>query len=351
MKSLVLFNNKGGVGKTTLTFNLAHLMARRGLRVVVLDYDPQCNISSIFLSEERLAEIWASGDPRATVVDCLEPVRRGKGDVVAPRLQPIAVGSTDEIEPPRLEELDDGLWLLPGHLRLSRFEQPLAEEWGRVSSMGNERALDVTLALTHLMHLASERVGADVALIDVGPSLGALNRAALLACDAVALPVAPDLFSLQGLRNVGPTLREWRHDWHATLEIMRRHERTPPVATHDFLPVGYIVQQHLARSDRPVKAYGDWIQLVPDEYHRHVLGETGGFSGDPEHDPARVFLFRHYSTLVPLAMQARKPMFDLKHADGINGSLYKAVANCRKDMNALVTELARRIGVPIGDEN
>lgn len=347
MKSLVLFNNKGGVGTTTLTFNLAHLMARRGLRVVVLDYDPQCTISAIFLSEERLAELWSSGAAGVTVVDCLEPVRRGKGDVVAPHLLPVAVRSADELEPPRLQELDDGLWLLPGHLRLSRFEQPLAEEWGKVSSVSNERALDVTLALTHLAHLAGESVGADVIFLDVGPTLGALNRAALLACDAVALPVAPDLFSLQGLRNVGPTLHDWRQDWRAMLDAMQRRGQAPLVATHDFQPIGYIVQQHLARSDRPVKAYGDWVQLVPDEYHRHVLGEAAGFVGDPETDPARIFLFRHYSTLVPLAMQARKPMFDLKHADGINGSLYKAVASCRKDMNALVTELARRLGVPV----
>jgi chromosome partitioning protein len=337
LKSLVLFNNKGGVGKTTLGYHIAHMMARRGLRVVVLDYDPQCNISAAFVPPEELEELWdddAPREPGRTVSGCIENVRRGKGELL----------------PPALYQADDNLWLLPGHLRLSRFEQPLAEEWGRVSSANNERALDITLALTRLAHSAGDRVGADVVLVDVGPSLGALNRAALLACDVVVVPVAPDLFSLQGLRNVGPTLREWREDWHAMLAGIERRGEGAPEATHDFTPAGYIVQQHLVRADRPIKAYEKWALRIPNEYHRHVLGEPHGFSEGYELDPARIFFFRHYASLVPLALDARKPMFDLKPADGINGSLYKAVASCRRDVNALVTELARRLGVPVGEE-
>jgi cellulose biosynthesis protein BcsQ len=337
LKSLVLFNNKGGVGKTTLGYHVAHMMARRGLRVVVLDYDPQCNISAAFVPADELEALWDEDgphDPSRTVAGCVWGVRRGKGELVTPTLY----------------RAGDNLWLLPGHLRLSRFEQPLAEEWAKVSSVDNERALDITLALSRLAHLAADRVEADVVLVDVGPSLGALNRAALLACDAVVLPVAPDLFSLQGLRNVGPTLREWREDWQATLDVMRRRRPAEPILTHDFRPIGYIVQQHLVRADRPIKAYKKWVSRIPNDYHRYVLDEAEGFSDGYENDPARIFLFRHYASLVPLALDARKPMFDLKPVDGINGSLYKAVASCRKDVNALVTELAKRLGVAVGDE-
>ena len=60
---------------------------------------------------------------------------------------------------------------------------------------------------------AAARVDADLALIDVGPNLGAIKRAALVAADHVVVPLAPDLFSLQGLRNLGPTPREWRAQW------------------------------------------------------------------------------------------------------------------------------------------
>ncbi|HEU4407434.1 MAG TPA: ParA family protein [Polyangiaceae bacterium] len=337
MKSLVLFNNKGGVGKTTLGYHIAHMMARRGLRVVVLDYDPQCNISAAFLRDEELEELWGGDEaPRGegrTVFGCLENVRRGMGELL----------------PPRLHQADDNLWLLPGHLGLSRFEQTLAEAWAKVLGTDNERELYLATALAALAQAAGNSIDAHVVLVDVGPSLGALNRSALLSCDAVALPVAPDLFSLQGLRNVGPTLRTWRENWRRALDYVAASEgaRLP---RHQFAPVGYIVQQHLARADRPIKAYAEWVSRIPEEYHRHVLGEAEGYPGRYELDPERIFLFRHYASLVPLALDARKPMFDLKRADGINGSLYKAVASCRKDVNALVTELAKRLDVPIGEE-
>ncbi len=330
MKSLVFFNNKGGVGKTTLTFNLAHMLARQGPRVVVLDYDPQCNISAILLDDLDLAEIWEADKPGETVKSCLDLVRRGKGDIV----------------PPQLRKVADGLWLLPGHLELSRFEQTLAEGFAKTLGVDNERALDLTTALDLLSNLAAEAVGADILLVDVGPSLGALNRAALLACDHVVVPVAPDLFSLQGLRNVGPTLREWRKDWQTVRERGlqgKAQERLPP---HDFRPLGYVVQQHLARADRPVTGYRRWAEQIPSDYREYVLAEPKPPEGmTMEQDPHRLAMIPHYASLVPIAQQARKPIFDLKQVDGISGGQLQAVARCRKGFKDIARTLMERIGV------
>lgn len=337
MKSIVFFNNKGGVGKTTLTFNIAHILAERGIRVAVLDFDPQCNISAIFLDEPRLFEIWENGRGDSTVTGCLEPVRRGKGDVL----------------PPRLQRVSDGLWLLPGHLALSRFEQTLAEEFAKTLASDNERALDVTTSLDLLSNLAAEQVGADLMIMDLGPSLGALNRAALLACDHLVLPVAPDLFSLQGLRNVGPTLREWRQDWTLVGErglSGKPQQSWPP---HDFLPLAYLVQQHPARADRPVAGYARWAQAIPAEYRQSVLGETTDqLQADAgpesfEQDPHCLALIPHYASLVPIAQQARKPIFALKQADGIGGGQIKSVARCRNNFRQIGETLLQRIGVDL----
>jgi chromosome partitioning protein len=335
MRSLVLFNNKGGVGKTTLTFNIAHMAARLGLRTVVLDYDPQCNLSAAFLSEERLVDLWESdGPPGRTVAACIDLVRRGRGEVVPPNLLPIA----------------DNLWLLPGHLGLSRFEQTLAEEWPKTHATDNERAIDVTTALDVLSNKAAEIAEADLVLVDVGPSLGALNRSALLACDAVAFPLAPDLFSLQGLRNVGPTLREWRQDWQTVRELRMRGRSQvslPPV--HDFRPIGYIVQQHLARVDRPVAGYARWAERIPEIFHEYVLDEPG-FSRtgqDFDSDPYCIAMIKHFASLAPLAQIARKPIFDLKVADGIGGGQIQSVAKSRKEFEGLVRAIAARLDLPV----
>lgn len=330
MKSLVFFNNKGGVGKTTLTFNLAHMLARQGPRVVVLDYDPQCNISAILLDDWDLAEIWEADKPGETVKNCLDLVRRGKGDIV----------------PPQLRNVADGLWLLPGHLELSRFEQTLAEGFAKTLGVDNERALDLTTALDLLSNLAAEAVGADILLVDVGPSLGALNRAALLACDHVVLPVAPDLFSLQGLRNVGPTLREWRKDWQTVRERGLQGKAQEQLPPHDFMPLGYVVQQHLARADRPVTGYRRWAEQIPSDYREYVLAEPKPPQGmTMEQDPHRLAMIPHYASLVPIAQQARKPIFDLKQVDGISGGQLQAVARCRKGFEGIARTLMERIGI------
>lgn len=324
MKSLVLFNNKAGVGKTTLTFHLAHMMAREGVRTVALDYDPQANLTAIFLDESQLEELWQPGTPPSTVARCIDPVRWDKGEVRKPELLRIA----------------ENLWLLPGELSLSRFEQNLAEEWARKADSNNQRALDVTFALDLLSNLAARQVDADIVLIDVGPSLGALNRSAILACDHIAVPLAPDLFSLQGLENVGPTLRDWREDIAYVREERINGRAQETWAVHEFLPIGYIVQQHLARVDRPVSGSAKWADRIPVSYVRNVLeGDESKAAATFGEDPNCIFTIKHMSSLAPIAQLARKPMFDLKQADGIGGSQIQAVKRCRDDFRTLTRKV------------
>lgn len=332
MKSFVLFNNKGGVGKTTLTFNIAHMMARLGWRVVVLDYDPQCNLSALFLKDEQLIECWqAETREGATVAACLEPVRRAKGDVLVPKLVEV--------------ETAPGLWLLPGHLSLSRFEQTLAEHWPKTMAPDNENALDVTTALDLLSNLAAERVSADVLMIDVGPSLGALNRAALLACDHVIVPLASDLFSLQGLENVGPTLQAWRAHWQTVRNGHMADRAQASYPPHEFLPLGYIMQQHLERIDRATSAYAEWGELIPGFFREKVLGKPLSRRLTMDRDRYCLARIKHYASLAPLAQQARKPMFDLRRADGVSGSQSQAVSSCRTAFQELVGKIAEHSGI------
>jgi cellulose biosynthesis protein BcsQ len=330
MKSMALFNNKGGVGKTTLTFHLAHMFARLGIRTVTLDYDPQANLTAVFLSEDQLEELWRqeSAGP-TTVARALERLRRGKG----------------EVERPELIRVADHLDLLPGDLSLSRFEQNLAEEWAKKSDSSNERALDVTFALDLLSNMAADVVDADLLLVDLGPSLGALNRAALLACDHVVVPLAPDLFSLQGLENVGPTLREWRADIAGVRERSMKGREQAALPPHSFEPLGYVVQQHLARVDRPVSGYRRWADQVPSTYAEHVLESDAPAPLSYADDPHCIATLKHMASLAPLAQLARKPMFDLKQADGIGGGQVQAVARCRDDFEALAEELLRRLKI------
>nr|VFK21725.1 MAG: CobQ/CobB/MinD/ParA nucleotide binding domain-containing protein [Candidatus Kentron sp. LFY] len=329
MKSFVLFNNKGGVGKTTLTYHIAHTISRLGRRVVVLDYDPQCNISSLFIETEDLFEIWEKPQEKGeTVTACIDPVRRGKGDII----------------PPYLRFVGDNLWLLPGHLFLSTFEQPLAEEWPKKTSTSNERALDVILALDGLSNLAAEVVDADFVIIDVGPSLGAINRAALLSCDAVIIPMAPDLFSLQGLDNVGSTLEAWRQEWAEVRNNWMEGRTQAQFPRHDFRPIGYLLQQPLARADRPVMGYAKWAARIPSRYREKMLArKSPDETMEIDDDPHCIATIGHFASIAPIARMARKPLFDLERADGIGIGQTRLVARCRKSFEALSRKIIERV--------
>lgn len=329
MKTVAFFNNKGGVGKTSLVYHLAWMYADLGLSVVAADLDPQANLTSMFLDEARLEELWAEDGERRTVYGALRPLLEGTGDVVAPHV----------------EDAAPGLGLVVGDLKLSVAEDELSSQWPNCLD-GNPRAFRVLSALWRVLRLAADSVEAKVVLVDVGPNLGAFNRAALVAADKVAIPLAPDLYSLQGLKNLGPTLRRWRSQWAA------RRERNP--APDDLAlpegamePIGYVVMRHAVRLDRPVQAYGRWMDRIPGVY-REAVGEGrervgGGPSVDD--DPDRLAALRHFRSLMPLAQEARKPMFSLKPADGAIGGHTQAVRDCYRDFRALAREVAARAGI------
>jgi chromosome partitioning protein len=111
-----------------------------------------------------------------------------------------------------VEEIAPNLGLVPGDLLLSGAEQELSFAWA--SSLDRQlRAFRVTAAFATVAQRAAKQADAEIVLVDVGPNLGAINRAAMVASDHVVVPLRPDLYSLQGLRNLGPTLDDWRQGW------------------------------------------------------------------------------------------------------------------------------------------
>jgi chromosome partitioning protein len=189
MKTIALFNNKGGVGKTSLLYHLAHMFALRGRRVVAADLDPQANLSGMFLQDDRIEALWSAGGA-ATVYSAMQPLIEGTGDLL----------------PPTPQAVQDRLSLIPGDLTLSEIEDELSNQWPRCLS-GEARAFRVTAAFDRMLRTVGAAQSADLGLIDVGPNLGAINRCALVSADYVIIPIGADLFSIRGLQNVGPKLK------------------------------------------------------------------------------------------------------------------------------------------------
>jgi chromosome partitioning protein len=347
--TLALFNNKGGVGKTTLAYHLAYMMARVGFRVLAVDLDPQSNLTAAFLDEDALELLWRERDPMQSAVFSAQPALFPSVEIpddagtVADSVRPLQeqTGDVEFFTPIRIA---NNLHLVPGDLALSGFEDKLSASWPQ-GFTGDPGALRVTSSFHRIIQYAAEQVSADVAIIDVGPNLGAINRAALLAADRVLVPLAAELFSLRGLSNLGPVLREWRGNWQDL--VLPRAARAKGLVPSDLpaglmTPIGYVVMQPAMRLNRPVRAYERWLQRIPLVYSEAVLDEGKSPSVDLPHQIATL---RNYQSLMPLAHDARKPMFDLRPGDGAIGSTSDFVRRCYEEFQALAFEVAARLGL------
>jgi cellulose biosynthesis protein BcsQ len=341
MTSVALFNSKGGVGKTTLTYHLAHMLQRLGHRVLAVDLDPQSNLTAQFLDEDDLDRLWheppssawpamefdqaslfgtVSDEAPGTIATAVAPIREGLGDIFVP--SPI--------------QINDGLWLLAGDLELSGFEDKLSESWPKCFT-GDQSALRTTTAFHRIIEKTQTSIEADLVLIDVGPNLGAINRAALLSADTVLTPLAADLFSMRGLHSLGPTLRDWRTTWQNI--VLPRVPKSISAPRGTMKPLGYVIMQPIMRLDRPIQDYRRWLDRIPAVYASSVLGEPAAEATKSY----EIATLKNYQSLMFLAHDARKPMFDLRSADGAIGSTQTYVQKCYQDFQMLARALLERL--------
>lgn len=321
MKSIVFFNNKGGVGKTTTVYHIAWMLSELGHRVLAVDLDPQSNLSSMFLSPSRMEEAVLDEAQHLTILDAIIPVSEGEG-----------------YQPVHIEKINEHISLLIGNLALSAFEDKLSDAWSKCLA-GDVFGFKVSSVFKTLIQDAASRCSAEWILIDVGPNLGAINRAVLIATDYVVMPVAADLFSLQGLKNLGKTLHDWRIQWHKRLEEYPRPDKSG-LPEGDMRPAGYLLMQYTARENRPVLSYIRWAEKIPAVYREYVLRpKATALAPTVEADEHCLALLKHYHSLAPMSMEAHKPIFLLKPADGAIGAHLQAVRRSHQDFE----NLCRRI--------
>lgn len=330
MKTIAFFNNKGGVGKTSMVYHLAWMFRELGVSTLAIDLDPQSNLTSAFLDDSELESLWPMDGVPQTIFGAVNPLIESLGD----------------IGPPMSRRIASKLFLIPGDLRLSRFEDRLSDAWRKCLDDNPANAGDgfrVITSFYRVMSQAAVRDRTDVVLIDVGPNVGAMNRAALISADFVVIPLGADLFSIQGLQNLGPTLRDWRQGWQTRMQG-KLPKNLGSIPDGSMSPIGYVLLNPSVRSNRPVKAYLKWADRIPLVYCEEVLGKYE-LNVDPENDPHRLAMIKHFKSLMPMAQDARKPMFLLKPADGAIGGHAAAVQDCYKQFEELAVRILAATGM------
>jgi cellulose biosynthesis protein BcsQ len=257
-KRLAMFNHKGGVSKTTTTFHLGWMLASRGHRVILVDADPQCNLSGLILNFKGEMEFENFYEAQTT-----RNIRAG--------LAPAFESQPRAIEPVECVPVEgcDGLFLLPGHIRLSEYEVTLGiaqELSGTIQTLQN-----LPGSISYLLQVTAEKYTADFVLVDMNPSLSSINQNLLMTSDFFIVPTSPDFFSVMAVESLSTVLPRW-HAWserakqNATLKgaAYPYPQNTPKL-------VGTIIQKYRPRKGAATVGFQKWIDSINDRVANRLV--------------------------------------------------------------------------------
>ncbi|MBQ9521111.1 MAG: ParA family protein [Oscillospiraceae bacterium] len=242
MIKIAIFNQKGGVSKTTTCYHLGWAMAEAGKRVLMVDADSQCNLTRYALGEGRYQK-YRTRYPEDNIHDGLSPAFQSK---------------TTLIQPVNCPEIRENLFLLPGHLDFTEDELPLSAAMHLSSSFGSMENLPG--ALDCLVRKTAENLDIAYVLFDMHPSLSAVNQDIFICCDYFMIPMNADSFSMMALQSLTRTLPAWER-WAKKARVAFRETVYPlPHSTPKFL--GYTVNylKFREKDGRPLQRFREALQ-------------------------------------------------------------------------------------------
>ena len=230
MKIISLFNNKGGVGKSTLGYHLGCALGEMDKRVLLVDLDPQCNLTISAIFENQLEKIWAEED---IFIDDFAAASKAEGllDIVLQSsrsihflLKPVEDGLSESGYYPPPVRVYKNVDLLPGRLSLHRYENKIAERWNGIYQ-GDNLSIRTITNVRYICERYSDIHRYDYVIIDTSPSLGILNKTIISTVDGFFIPAFPDMFSLYGIRNIGNSLEQWQKDFNTIYRLISDEKR------------------------------------------------------------------------------------------------------------------------------
>lgn len=352
MKPIItFFNNKGGVGKTTLACNFAHRLASYNnidkLSVLVIDADPQANATQLLIDEEIWEDIYIdkTHSYQRTIMYVFKDILQGESNV------------NPDIYTHKSKRFE--VDVLAGHPTLSIIEDIMASEWGAVTSGGKVGSINKSNWLNYLNVELSNKY--DAIVIDAGPSLGALNRSILLGSTYFVTPLAPDLFSLYSLENIGNWVNDWGKSYNdkiqkildgedlVALQTLNEEYKKSNMRRIDIVKetsvmkgyLGYTIQQYVTRSGgnntrRKTKAYEEHIARIPDMSEQ--LKKYSLYS-----DNLSLGVVPQMFAMIPLAQSNRAPISTLTGKDGLNGAQFAQQKNYTIELNNIFDKIIERI--------
>lgn|GEM_PF-217255 len=312
-----LYNHKGGVSKTTTTFNLGHALADSGYNVLLIDADPQCNLTELFMGPvlERLdEEFQRTGEmqvePGTTLLEALrQRISGASSNVDIEKIELVTSPHTDKLK------------LFKGDVGLSTAEDDFSQAHTQRSS-GMMHFKFLYVAVADMVRRLGEHIDADYVLIDVGPSAGALTRTFFLACDSFFVPVAPDRFNTQAIGSLSVILAKWMKEHREIIDDYK--SLGLPISEGRPIFLGSIVQNYkISKGGRARTGFEMWMERIPQRIEQDLVPVLQKYSDEKvnllqvctEFGSTQAAKIPDFSSLITLMHECSKPIFGFTQDD------------------------------------
>lgn len=341
VQKIALFNHKGGVSKTTTTFNLGWMLASKGKKVILVDTDPQCNLTGLALKE-------VTEDDEARIEAIYNTVSNIKtGLAPAFESQPKAIEAVDCVP----IEGQEGLFLLPGHVGFAEYEVTLGiaqELSGSIQTLKN-----LPGSISDLLEKTASKFNADYILIDMSPSLGSINQNLLMTSDFFMVPTTADFFSVMAIDSLAKILPRW-YAWAkmaSSMPILKDAAYPFPEVTLRFL--GSIVQNYRIIRGKETVAFQTWIQkieqtisskLAPVLQQNNMLLPDQAYTEQGVESNFTLTKISNFNSLIALSQEHRTPVYALTPAQlGQTGVVLQANQEKQAEFQLTFSDLADKV--------
>lgn len=336
--TIALFNHKGGVSKTTTTFNLGWSLANQGKRVLMIDGDPQCNLTGMSLS-------LAGHDDFESFYE------KNKSMNLFEALRPAFEALPERLKPVECFEMEKrpGLFLLPGHVRTSEYDIPLGVAHELSGSFGVMKNLPG--AISALIRETAKELKADIVLIDLSPAISSLNQNFLMSSSHFIVPCNPDYFCSLAIDSLSEVLPRWAEWPDKAMKSGLFQGAAYPVSTHRPLFLGTINQRFRPRYGAPASAFKMWITRINDRVQKKLVPvfENYKMLMPPDlyaqitvnSEPYNLANIADFNSLIARSQDYNVPIFELtdKQLETV-GTVLKTMKKSRDQFSTLFQSLA-----------
>lgn len=322
VKSICFFNHKGGVSKTTTTYNLGWALSELGKKVLMVDLDPQCNLTGLVLAHQALNNLFMENFYQTRQYITFEPI-----------VEKIIAGSNNVENDGDIYPVDNkNLFLLAGSLSISELDSQITT------------ALKITSGLPILGRIITnffdtlEKIAKnndiDYLLLDLSPSIGGLNELALMGSDYFIVPTSPDYFCLQAIHSLSKKIRQW----HKEIENFKKDTKIR--IKNRPLFIGAIQQRYRLRNEAPTKSFEKWIDEIREAINTILVDQLSDIECTinkttfanivnnkfPNLSPYDLAQIPDFNTLIAISQRSKKPVFllddeDLKNANQFGNAM------------------------------